>query len=125
MIDPATALNLAVLYYRAADVVTLAERARLLAAAGTAYLEAEAAGKVPAREKRRYTSQLAHAAVATGRQATRPHERDAAIGPLDEIAGLAAQEQQTERDALKKRTEPVEAGPLDPNRYDVREGLVG
>jgi hypothetical protein len=129
MIEPTTALTLSLMHWKSADLVTLADRARMLAAAGEAYLRAEAEGRVPPREARRYTSQLAHAARNCC-QADRPHLRDQALGPIEEIEALSAAELAAERDAIKKKaqataTEPAEAQPLDENRYDVRQGLVG
>ena len=122
LIDPTTALTLALLHWKDADVLTLPERAKRLAAAGTDYLAAEEKGEVPGRDRRRYTNQLAYAAQACG-QATRPHERDEALGPITEIETLAMAELRAERDALK--AQPVAAEPLDPERYDVKQGLVG
>ncbi len=126
-LDPTTELTLAVLRWKNAEQAWLAEAARRLAAAGTAYLAAEFVERVPDRKSRPYTSQLANAAVNAGTKATRPHERQSAIGAIEEVEALSKAELAAERDALKKaaRTAPVEAKPLNPERYDVREGLLG
>lgn len=121
VLDPTTELRMAVIGWKSCSIDKLPEAAERLMQAGAAYLAAAKAGDVPSRK---YTEQLAWAAQNCS--CTRPHERVQAIEPLTEIEHLARDELRAEADALKSaKSSLAEPKPLDPNRHDVRMGLIG
>jgi len=121
VLDPLTELRIAVIGWKGCANDKLAEASERLMRAGAAYLAAAKSGAQP---KRPYTEQLAWAAQNCS--CSRPHERAMAIEPLTEIENLAREEQRAEADALKRaKLGAGEPKPLDPNRHDVRLGLIG